>query len=199
MADDKTGRNKQADDAERRQRERDLAAELERSDETEPQVDAAELTEFEEELESVSFPATGSEVVAAVGDRTVESTAESHTVEELVPDTDEETFDSPAAVRMRVQRPTVAAAMKRIVEATATLQNASLGGSQRDAYEKTLRELKAIDADDDDEGIRVITDWIVERIRDKKKLPESRAVRRQAAKFCRSNGYQVRNDEWLGI
>ncbi|QLG27793.1 hypothetical protein HUG10_09620 [Halorarum halophilum] len=199
MADDKRGRDKQAQDAERRQRERDIAAELERGDETEPPTDEAELDEFETELDSLTFPATGSEVVAAVGDREVESVEGAYTVEELVPDTDEERFDSPAAVRVRVQRPTIAAAMKRIVEASETLRNEELGGSQREAYEKTLRELKAIDADDEDEGIAATTDWIVERIRDKEKLPGSRAVRRQAAKFCRSNGYEVRNDDWLGV
>ncbi|WP_440006448.1 DUF5789 family protein [Halomicrococcus sp. SG-WS-1] len=199
MADNKNGRDKKAHDDERRQRERDMAEELERKDETEPPVDEAELTAFETELESLEFPATGTDVVAAVGDREVESDDGTYTVEELVPDTDEETFRSPTSVRARVQRPTVAAAMKQIVEASEMLPNADLRGSQREAYEKTLRELKAIDADDDDEGIQAITDWIVERIRDKEKLPGSRAVRRQAAKYCRANGYQIRNDEWLGI
>ncbi|RBI64489.1 hypothetical protein DMJ13_08430 [halophilic archaeon] len=199
MTDDKNSRDKKAHDEKRRQRERDIAEELEREDETEPPVDEAELTDIETELEPLEFPATGTDVVAAVGDREVESDDGTYTVEELVPDTDEETFGSPAAVRVRIRRPTVAAAMKQIVEASETLPNADLRGSQREAYEKTLRELKAIDADDDDEGIRAITDWIVERIRDKEKLPGSRAVRRQAAKFCRANGYQIRNDEWLGI
>ena len=199
MADDKKGRDKQADDAERRQRERDVATELERGDETEPPVEAAELGDLETELESLAFPAAGSEVVAAVGDREVDSVDGAYTVEELVPDTDEETFDSPSAVRVRLERPTVAAAMKRVVEASETLPNTDLRGSQRDAYEKTFEELEAIDADDDDEGIRVIGDWIVERIRERETLPGSRAVRRRAAEFCRANGYQVRNDEWLGI
>nr|WP_252487400.1 hypothetical protein [Natronococcus sp. CG52] len=134
-----------------------------------------------------------------IGDRKVEADDGSYTVEEFVPETDAETFDSPFAVRMRVQRPTVAAAMKRVVEATGTLPNTDLRESQRKGYEKTFRELKAIDADDDDEGIQAISDWIVEQISDKEKLPGSRAVRRQAAKFCRTNGYEVRNDEWLGI
>ena len=199
MADDKKGRDKQARDADRRQRERDIAAELERGDETEPPTDEAELDDFEAELDSLEFPAMGTEVVAAVGDREVESAEGTYAIEELVPDTDEERFDSPAAVRIRIQRPSIAAAMKRIVEASETLPNADLGRSQREAYEKTLRELKAIDADDQDEGIRVITDWIVERIRDKETLPGSRDVRRQAAKFCRANEYQIRNDEWLGV
>jgi len=73
------------------------------------------------------------------------------------------------------------------------------GGSQRDAYEKTLDELESIDEDDDDEGVRVVGDWLVERIADDGTLPGSRSVRRRAAAFCRENGYQVRNDEWLGI
>lgn len=199
MADNKKGRDKQADDAERRRRERDLAAELERGDEAEPPVEAGVLAELETELDSLEFPATGTEVVAAVGDSEVESVDGTYALEELIPDAEEETFDSPGALRVRVQRPTVAAAMKRVVEASQTLPNTEFRGSQRDAYEKTFQELKTIDADDDDEGIRAISDWIVERIREKEKLPGSRAVRRQAAKFCRENGYQVRNDEWLGI
>ncbi|UPW01366.1 hypothetical protein M0R88_04490 [Halorussus gelatinilyticus] len=195
MADNKSGRDEQADDADRRQRERSIAEELERGDETEPPVETGVLAD----LESVAFPATGAEVVDAVGDREVESADGTYTVEELIPDTDAETFDSPATVRMRVQRPTVAAAMKRVAEASRTLPNADFRGSQREAYEKTFQELEAIDADDDDEGVQAVGDWVVEQVRAKEKLPGSRAVRRRAAKFCRSNGYQVRNDEWLGI
>jgi hypothetical protein len=89
--------------------------------------------------------------------------------------------------------------MKRDIEASETVPNKEVGRSQREAYEKTFRSLKAIDADDDDEGITVMTDWIVERIREKERIPGSRDVRREAAKFCRSNGYTVRNDEWLGV
>lgn len=199
MADDKSGRDKQADDAERRQREREIATELERGDEREPPVGAAELADLEAALEELTFPATGAEIVAAIGRREIESVEGSYRIEELVPETDEETFDSPAAVRVQVQRPTVAAGMKRIVEASRTLRSTDFGWTQRKAYEKTLDELEAIDADDDDEGIRAISDWIVERIRDEETLPTSRAVRREAAKFCRTNGYEVRNDEWLGI
>jgi len=199
MADNKSGRDKQADDEERRQRERAIETELERGDEPEPPVDEADLDDVESDLEAVSFPATGAAVVAAIGDREVDATDESYAVAELVPDSDAETFEASTDVRVRVQRPTVATAMKRVVEATDRLSGADLGESQRDAYEKTFRELAAIDADDDDEGIRVIGDWIVEQIREKEKLPGSRAVRREAADFCRSNGYEVRNDEWLGV
>jgi hypothetical protein len=199
MADDKRGREKQARDEDRRQRGREVLAALERADETEPPVDERELGEFESELDDLDFPVTGTEVVEAVGDQTVESVEGTYTVSELVAETDQETFDAPDTVRMRVQRPTIAAAMKRVVEAAGTIPNEDLGTSQREAYEKTFRELKAIDADDDDEGVQVISDWIVERIHEKEKIPGSRAVRRQAAEFCRSNGYEVRNDEWLGV
>ncbi|WP_231189320.1 hypothetical protein [Haladaptatus sp. DYF46] len=199
MADNKSGRDKQADDAERRQRERSIAEELERGDEPEPPVEAGALTDLEPELESLEFPATGTEVVDAVGDREVKSVDGIYAIEELIPDTDEEAFDSPAAVRVRVQRPAVAAAMKRVVGASQMLPNTDFRGSQREAYEKTFQELKAIDADDNDEGIQALSDWIVEQVRAKEKLPGSRAVRRQAAKFCRANGYHVGNDEWLGI
>ena len=199
MADDKRGREKQAQDAERRQQEREISAELERSDEIESPVDAEELAGFETELEELTFPATGSEVVAAIGDHEIESTEGSYSIEELVPETDEETFDSPAAIRVQIQRPTVAAAMKRVVEASNILQNEDFSLTQRRAFEKTFKELKALDADDDDEGIQAISDWIVERIHEKETLPTSRAVRREAANFCRANGYQVRNDEWLGV
>jgi hypothetical protein len=176
-----------------------MDTELERGDEREPPMEVAELADIEAELEALSFPATGAEVVAAIGTREIESADGTYSIEQLLPETDAETFDSPAAVQVQIERPTVAAAMKRVVEASETLRNTEFSWSQRKAYEKTFRELEAIDAVDDDEGIQAIGDWIVERIRDKDTLPTSRAVRREAAKFCRANGYQVRNDEWLGI
>ncbi|MFC4450188.1 DUF5789 family protein [Halorussus aquaticus] len=177
--------------------ERD-ATELERGNESEP-VEVADLADVEADLESLEFPATGTEVVDALGDREIESVEGTYAVEELIPKVDRERFDSPGAVRVQIHRPTVAAAMKKVVEANETLPNAEFRWSQRKAFEKTFEALKAIDADDDDEGIQVVSDWIVEQITEKEKLPGSRGVRRRAAKFCRSNGYQVRNDEWLGI
>ena len=197
MADDKRGRDKKARDAERRQRERDVETELERSDETEPAVDS--LEDVESELEALEFPATGSDVVEAVRERTVETPEKTYTLAEPVPDTTEEPFESPADVRARIRRPTVATAVKRVVEASEALPRAGLARSQRNAYQKTFEELEAIDAVDEDEGIRVVADWIVEQIREKEKLPGSRAVRRRAAKYCRTNGYQIREDQWLGV
>lgn len=199
MADNRRGRDKQARDADRRQRERAIATELERMDEPEPPLEPSDLAAVEAELEEVSFPATGAEIVRAVGDEPLEGEEVTYTVAELTPDTESETFESPAALRRQIQRPTIAAAMKAVIEATATDRDVELTDSQREAYEKTFRELKAIDADDDDEGIAVIRDWIVDQVTEKGKLPGSRGVRREAAKFCRENGYEIRNDEWLGI
>ncbi|MDZ7688275.1 MAG: hypothetical protein U5J64_06050 [Halobacteriales archaeon] len=199
MADDKKSRDKQARDEERRQMKRDQDEARERMGEPEPPIEDEELDEIETELGSLEFPATGAEVVDVVGERVVESVARRYSVEELVPDTEAERFGSPSVVLSRIKRPTVARAMKRIAEAVDTLPDAELEGSQRETYEKTLRELKEIDADDEDEGIRVVADWIVERIHEKEKLPGSRSVRRRAAEFCRANGYEVRNNDWLGV
>ncbi|QZP36689.1 hypothetical protein [Halobaculum magnesiiphilum] len=199
MADDKRGRDKQAHDAAKRRQERDIATERERYDEAEPPVDADVLADIERDLASVAFPATGAAVVDAIGEREVPTDAGTYAVEALLPDTDEETFDSPAAVRVRIQRPTVAAAMKRIVEATEGLADAELTDTQRDGYERTFRELVNIDPIDENEGIPVVADWMVERIRENGELPGSRSVRRRAAEYCRANGYEVRNDEWLGV
>lgn len=199
MADDKDGREDQARNEDDRQRRRDVEAAVERGDEPEPPIEDVDLDGLERDLESVAFPASGAEVVAAVGDREVRTAADRYVVEQLVPDTDEVVFDSPDEVASRVQRPTVAATMKRIAEAAASLPNETLGGSQYDGYERTFRELARIDPMDDDEAVEVVGDWVVERIREKEKLPTSRAVRREAGKVCRRAGHEVSNDDWLGI
>ncbi|WP_367175925.1 DUF5789 family protein [Haloarcula rubripromontorii] len=199
MADNKNGREAQARNEERRQRERAIAEDLARADEPEPPVDSTELASFETALETLEFPAAAATVVDAVGDHEIESAEGTHTVADLVPDAAVESFDSPAEVRIRVQRPTVAGAMKRIVEAVDKYQGASFGASQRDGYERTFRALQAIDADDEDEGIRTVADWIIERVHENETLPKSRDVRRRASEFCRSNGYSVRSDDWLGV
>ncbi|ELZ34651.1 DUF5789 family protein [Halorubrum distributum] len=199
MADDKDGREKQAADEDRRQRERDVEAELERGDEAEPPIDADEVDEFEAALEPLTFPATGREIVAAVGERELESSTRVYTVADLLPDADMEAFDTPATVRERVRRPAVAAAMKRVVEAAATLENEEFGRSQHEAFERTFRALSDVDELDDEGGVRAIADWVADRIAEKETVPGSRDVRRQAAKYCRKHGYEVRDDEWLGV
>ncbi|WP_324665979.1 DUF5789 family protein [Haloarcula sediminis] len=195
MADNKSGRDKQADDERRRQRKRDIVAELERGDEKEPPIEPEALAELEPELETLTFPATGADVVDAVGDRPLGPA----TVADFLPETDTETFEDPEAVQLRLKRPTIAGAMKRVIEANATISNDRLSDSQREAYERTFRELRDVNAVDEDEGIGAVADWIVEHVEERETLPGSRAVRRQAAKICRANGYEVRNDEWLGV
>ncbi len=195
MADNKSGRDDQADNEQRRQRQRDILAELERGDETEPPIGVDELEELEPELAAVTFPATGADVVEAVGDRSLGPA----TIGDFLPETETETFADPQAVQQRLKRPTIASAMKRLIEANAAISNDRLRDSQREAYERTFRELRDIDAVDEDEGIGTVVDWVVEQIDETGKLPGSRAVRRQAAKVCRENGYEVRNDEWLGV
>lgn len=198
MPDDKRGREKQARDADQRQRERDVVAQLERSEETEPPVDERVVDDIDE-LERLEFPATGADIVEVVGDSVVESDDGTAPVRALVPETDTEVYDTPEDVRLRIRRPTVAGAMKRVIEANEAVSDDRLGASKRTAYEKTLRALKGIDADDDDEGIAYITDWVVDRTREEGAPPNSRDVRREAAEFCRTNGYQVSNNDWLGI
>lgn len=199
MADDKRGRESQARDEDQRQRERAIASGLERGDEPEPKVEEAVLEDVEAELGSPDYPATGAEVVVAVGHREVPAEDGTYSLADLISESDLEAFESPAAVRVRVQRPTVASAMKRVVEAADAVQHVDLGNSQREAYEKTFRALAAIKADDQDEGIRVAADWIVKQVHEEGDLPGSRDVRRQAAEFCRDRGYAIRNDEWLGV
>lgn len=199
MGDDKNGRDKQAQDAENRQRERDMATDQSRIDESEPPAATTDADEFESDLESIAFPTTGTEVVATIGDYAVRAEAGRYRIGDIIPETEAETFDSPTAVHAQIQRPTVAAAMKQVIDASMTLSNTKFPYTQRKAYERTFQELRDIDAVDDDEWIQVMSDWVLERIEDKQKLPGSRAVRRQAAKVCRANGYQIRTDEWLGI
>lgn len=199
MADDKNGRDKQAHNEEQRQRERALAEEIDRMDEAEPEIQPEDLADLETDLDAVTFPAAGSDIVAAVGDHEIEATSETITVEETIPDSESEVFDSPAAVRARVQRPTVAAEMKRIVETIDANDSLDFGTSQRDAYMKTLLALRAVDGDDDDEGVTAISDWIVGQITEKGKLPGSRGVRREAGKIARKQGHTVSSNDWLGV
>lgn len=199
MADDKRGREAQARHADRRQREREILTALERADEIEPPADESTLSELTPALTDVSFPASGRTIVGAVGDQTIDTDHGRSTVAQLLPETDAETFDSASTVRIRLRRPTVAASMKRILEAHDAVADEPLRSTQREAYEKTLRALTAVDADDDDEGIEVVTDWIVDQLREAETAPGSRQVRKRAVRFCRSNGYEIRNDQWLGV
>jgi hypothetical protein len=206
MADDKAGRENQAQHAERRQREREVEMALERGDEPEPPLPTADADALTDDLETLSFPATGDEIVAALGDREIEvmdpdgaEPTDTARVADLIAPAEVEAFDSPASIRTRVRYPGVASAMKRIVEAAGPFQTETLRGSQRDAYEKTLRALADVDALDDDAVVREIVDWIVERVETDQSFPGSRAIRRQAATVCRAHGYEISNNDWLGV
>lgn len=69
---------------------------------------------------------------------------------------------------------------------------------QYEMYRKTLRALVEIEADDDDEGVAVVADWVVERLEEENERPSSREVRERAEEFCRENGYDVSDNDWLG-
>lgn len=195
MGDNRSGRDKQAHDQAKRQQKREMIAELERMDETEPSVPEEALGELKDELAEVSFPATGAELVAEVG--TVPA-YEEYVVADLLPETDADQYETPGAVTAQVQRPTVAGAMKAVTEASDAVSTIELGRSQWDAYRKTFRALVALDGDDD-ELVGVMTDWVLDQIETKEKLPGSRGVRRQAAKVCRAEGYEISNNDWLGV
>lgn len=196
MADDKQGREDQARSADRRRQERDIAEALERRDETEPPIPEAELMDVDAVLESIEFPAETAEIVEATDGAVIETSVGSYEVAALLP---EPRYRSRAAVRARLQRPAISTALGRIDDATGEVGGVELSGSRRETYEKTLRALASIDAADRDEGVEVVTDWILDRLAEKGDLPASRAVRREAARFCRSNEYSVSNNDWLGI
>lgn len=64
-------------------------------------------------------------------------------------------------------------------------------------YEKTFRALEDI-TPDDDEGVTVVAEWIVEQIRTNGERPSPRAVRRRTGQYCRENGFEVGNDDRPG-
>jgi hypothetical protein len=196
MADNKRSRDKQAHDESKRQQRREMITELERMDETEPPVEESDLSDLTEKLGAVAFPATGAELVSEVSEFPVD---EEYLAADLIPETENDRYETPGAVTTQLQRPTVASAMKTITEASETVSGIEFGRSQWDAYQKTIRALAALDADDDDETVTMTTEWVVDQIETKTKLPGSRAVRRQAAEFCRAEGYEISNNDWLGV
>lgn len=105
MADDKRGREKQADDRERRQRERELEEALDRAEEPEPVHDdpGHRLGDLDEALEAHDYPATTHELIEAYGDHEVESRDGWTTISEVLAPIDDETYDSADDVRARIQ------------------------------------------------------------------------------------------------
>lgn len=69
---------------------------------------------------------------------------------------------------------------------------------QYEMYERTFRALEDVTPTDNDEGIAVVADWIVERLRETGERPSSRAVRQRARKYCQRNGHEIGDNDWLG-
>lgn len=69
---------------------------------------------------------------------------------------------------------------------------------QYEMYRKTFEALEDVDADDENEGITVVTEWIIDQIETTGQRPSSKAVRQRATQFCRHNGYDIPDDSWLG-
>lgn len=104
MADDKQGRDKQADDQIRRQGERDLKEARSRADEPEPvQNDpTGQLGDLDEALADHDYPTTTDELVEAYGDYEVETRDGLESLEDVLSSTDDRTYDSADDVRARL-------------------------------------------------------------------------------------------------
>lgn len=92
---------------------------------------------------------------------------------------------------------TVESAMRRIRDADNVRSDRDVRDQQYEMYRKTLEALVAIDEDDENEGVTVVTEWIVDQIETHGERPNSRAVRQRARQFCQNNGYDIPDDSWL--
>ncbi|RBI60616.1 hypothetical protein DMJ13_16665 [halophilic archaeon] len=104
MADDKQGRDEQADDEKRRQQERMQEEARTRADEEEPmRGDPGErLGDLDEALETHDYPTTTDELVEAYGDYEIETQGGTETLDEVLAATDNQTYDSADDVRRRL-------------------------------------------------------------------------------------------------
>lgn len=103
MGDTKKGREKQAQDEERRQRERELTEAVDRATESEPVAETdGELGDLDGALENHDYPMRTDDVIAAHGDREVETQRGLETVDAILTPVDDERYDSPDAVRNRI-------------------------------------------------------------------------------------------------
>lgn len=192
MGDTRDGRDEQSRNRDRRDIERSVREELARWHEVEPPDDVVAA------LDAVAYPADTEDVAAAVQGFEVAVGDDAVPVAEVVQLAAPVRFRSAREARQTVERPSVAAALRRIEAACQRWDHRDAFRERRAAYEKTLQALEDIDGDDDNEGITVIAAWIVGELAEKDKLPRSRRLRKRAAAFCRDNGYEVRDDDWLG-
>ena len=89
-------------------------------------------------------------------------------------------------------------AMRRISEADRSREDTDDRDQQHEMYRKTLEALSDVTPEDDDEGVTVVTEWILEELERTGERPSSRAVRERAVEYCRENDYEISNDSWLG-
>lgn len=90
------------------------------------------------------------------------------------------------------------AAMRRISEADRSREDTDDRDQQHEMYRKTLVALTDVTPEDDDEGVTVVTEWILEELERTGERPSSRAVRQRAVEYCRENGHEISNNAWLG-
>ncbi|WP_267644072.1 DUF5789 family protein [Haloarchaeobius amylolyticus] len=104
MADDKQGRDEQADDEKRRQRERMQEEARTHDDEEEPmRVDPDEgLGDLDEALKSHDYPATTDELVEVYGDYELETQGGKQSLEDVLSSTDDQIYDSAEDVHRRI-------------------------------------------------------------------------------------------------
>lgn len=104
MADDKEGRDEQADRKEKRQREREVEEARARGDEKEPLGDdpSERLGDLDDELTSHDYPATTNELVTAYGEYELETQGGTKSLADVLASTEDQIFDSAEDVRRRV-------------------------------------------------------------------------------------------------
>ncbi|WP_079977682.1 DUF5789 family protein [Halococcus sediminicola] len=104
MADNKQGRDEQADREEERQREREVEEVRTRGDEKEPMGDdpAERLGDLDEALKSHDYPATTNELVEAYGEYELETQGGKQSLADVLASTDDQTYDSADDVRKRI-------------------------------------------------------------------------------------------------
>ena len=105
MADDKDGRDKQARDQERRQRERMQNEAVTRADEEDPTRSGRDeqLGDLDGVLANHDYPVTTEELIDAYGDTEILTQDGTESLEEVLTDTGNQTFDSPDEVRARIR------------------------------------------------------------------------------------------------
>lgn len=88
-------------------------------------------------------------------------------------------------------------ARQRIRDAGESVSGQESIQERMDVYMNTLEELDDLTPEDDDEGVTVVTQWIVDRMAERDEYPRSVDVRDRAAQYCRENGYEVPDGSWL--